>query len=73
MEKRIYKKFFRRSTPLLDPAFFSFANRHDIARLARFLNKEIVIYIQAKNSVYVPFYDYRSVSSVSEADREISE
>ena len=73
MEKRIYKKFFRRSTPLLDPAFFSFANRHDIARLARFLNKEIVIYIQAKNSVYVPFYDYRSVSSVSEADREISD
>ena len=63
MEKQIYNNNFQRSSSLLDPAFFSFVNRHDIGRLVKFVSKEIVAYIQLKSGVYVPFYDYRSASS----------
>jgi hypothetical protein len=73
LEERLYKRFYRASVPLLEPAFVSIHNRHDVSRLAGFLNAEIVIFMQLKDGSFVPYHDYRSVKASENNNEEEEE
>lgn len=62
MESRVRNSMYRLAEPDKDPAFFSFFSHHDVNRLSKMLNVEIVIYFTdsaKKFSTIEVFHDFR--------------
>lgn len=65
MEVKVRNTMFKLAEPKKDPAFFTFYSHHDVNRLAKLLNAEIVIYLTdsiAKMSFVEPYHDFRHIS-----------
>ena len=69
MEKKVRNTMYKLSEPTRDPAFFNFGSHHDVNRLSKMLNKEIVIFFSdsaTKMSFLEIYHDFRHLSVSSE-------
>jgi len=69
MEKKVRNTMYKLSEPTRDPAFFNFGSHHDVNRLSKMLNKEIVIFFSdsaTKMSFLEIYHDFRHLSVGSE-------
>jgi len=65
MEKKVRNTMFKLADPARDPAFFNFTSHHDVNRLAKMLDSEIVIYYtdsSEKNSFLEIYHDFRHLT-----------
>ena len=73
MEKKVRNTMYKLSEPTRDPAFFNFGSHHDLNRLSKMLNKEIVIYFSdsaTKMSFLEIYHDFRHLSVRSDQRRQ---
>lgn len=70
MEIKVRNTMFKRHEPKADPAFFNFKSHHDVNRLSKMLNSEIVIYFATRNwSVVEVYHDFRILTASSSHSR----